>query len=149
MPSWRKTIPVIKKYLINIGNPVARCDILYETPDGGRNHALKDVNLPEKLPLCVGCKVMLVINEVVGEGLTNGSVGIIKEIVYDDPRGPRGPNGFQTHPKYVIVDFPDSKLPEPLIPDMPATYVPIVPVTLRCKKNVAQDVNYPYVLPRL
>ena len=73
----------------------------------------------------------------------NGSVGIIKEIVYNDPRGPRGPNGFQTHRKYVIVDFPYSKIPEPLIPDMPATYVPIVPVTIRCEKKCCSACQLP------
>ena len=143
MHTWRKTIPTIKKYLTTIGNPVARCDIIYETKAGAKNHAMKDINLPEKLPLCIGSKVMLIVNQVIEEGLMNGSVGTIKEIVYDDPAGPRGPRGFKTHPKYVIVDFPESSISQPLIPNMPATYIPIVPVTLQCEKKCCKAHQIP------
>ena len=78
MPTWRRTVPIIVNYLKKLVNPVARCDIVYEISAGRRNHALKDVSLPARVPLAVGAKVMLVVNEVVEEGLQNGSVGTIK-----------------------------------------------------------------------
>jgi hypothetical protein len=56
--------------------------------------------------------VMLLRKEIVELGLMNGSIGTIKAVVYKDAEGPRGPEGFKTHPAYVIVDFLDCKIPK-------------------------------------
>jgi hypothetical protein len=115
MSTSRRNVSIIIKYLNKLGNPVARCELVYESSASRRNHALKDVSLPECVPLSVDAKVMLVVSEVVEKGLQNDSVGTIKDIVYDSPDGPSGPRKFQQHPSYVVVNFPNSTISTPLI----------------------------------
>ena len=57
---------------------------------------------------------------IVEEKLTNGSIGTVKEIVYDNPRVP---NIVGNLPLYVVVDFKESTLRKSLLPDCPTTYV--------------------------
>jgi ATP-dependent exoDNAse (exonuclease V) alpha subunit len=74
--------------------------------------------------------VMLLRNFVVEYKLMNGSVGTIREIVYESNNGPDNDNEL---PSYVIVEFPNSTIPEEgsLIPGKPATMVPI-PIVIDC-----------------
>jgi hypothetical protein len=75
----------------------------------------------------------------------NSGLGTVKEIVYANSDGPRGPNGPRQHPAYVVVDFPDCKIPEEkkLIPGKPRTYVPVPPKTLRCEKGCCSATQIP------
>ena len=136
MPTWQRSVPITRQYLIDLGQPVARVDNVYEHPPNRRNHAVDEINLPARTALAVNAKVMLLCNFIMELKLMNGSVGVVKEIVYRSPEGPRGPNGPKTHPAYVIVDFPDFVIPEEqkLLPDRPSTWIPIAPVTLRCER---------------
>ena len=56
-------------------------------------------NLPSKLYLCNGAVVMSIHNLCQQAGISNGSAGVVKEIVYDDGVSPPG------LPKCVWVDF--------------------------------------------
>jgi hypothetical protein len=129
MPTWAGTIPVTIAYLKKNGKPAARSDIKYSFRAGQRNHAVKDSSLPKRTALAKDIVVMLLRNEIVELGLNNGSIGIIMVVVYNDAEGPRGPEGFKTHPAYVVVDFPDFQIPEEdkIMPGWPRTHVPIVP----------------------
>jgi ATP-dependent exoDNAse (exonuclease V) alpha subunit len=79
----------------------------------------------------VGAKVMLLDNFIVEYKLMNGSVGVVKELSFSNPEG------TPDEKMYVVVDFPDSTVPDEqkLIPDKPASYVPIPLVTRRCEKK--------------
>ena len=57
---------------------------------------------------------------IVEEKVMNGSIEIITEIVYDDPRGP---NFKGSSPLYVIVDFPHCTINRRLIPNKPLTHI--------------------------
>ena len=57
--------------------------------------------LENELFLCVDAKVMLLHNLKQESNLVNGSVGYVKEIVYEDGQGP------PRLPLYVVVDFGD------------------------------------------
>jgi hypothetical protein len=80
---------------------------------------------------------MLHVNEVAEQGLQHGSVGVVKEIVYYDPSGPTGPKQFKQLPTYVVVEFPESNIPEAntLIPGLSRFCVPIAPITFLCEKK--------------
>jgi hypothetical protein len=51
--------------------------------------------------------------------------------------------GFQTHPAYIIVEFPDCKIPEDdnIMPDWPRTYIPITVYHDRCNKGCCIAIN--------
>jgi hypothetical protein len=89
--------------------------------------------------------VMLLRNEIVELGLNNGSIGTINVVVYKDAEGPRGPEGFKTHPACVVVDFPDCKIPEEdkSMPGWSRTYVPIVPCHNRCEHKCYVAIQTP------
>jgi hypothetical protein len=74
--------------------------------------------------------------------MLNGSVGTIREIVYGSNNGLVNDNEL---PSYVIVEFPNSKIPEEdcLIPGKPATMVPIPVVIDRCQKRCCSITTVP------
>ena len=59
----------------------------------------------------------------------NGSIGTVKEIFYDHPRGPKQTNSL---PSYVVIDFPEYTLGHVFIHGSPSTYIPIPVTTDRC-----------------
>ena len=72
----------------------------------GANHCLKESNFPKLTVLNVGYKVMLLINELKEYKLINGSIGIVRKIMFEHKDEP-------THipyelPIYVIVELKES-----------------------------------------
>ena len=49
----------------------------------GANYFLKECNFPKLTTLNVGCKVMILIVELKEYKLINGSIGIVKEIMFE------------------------------------------------------------------
>ena len=70
--------------------------------------------------ICVGARVAIsnvnILPEVGGVGLYNGAIGTVVEIVYNNR--PEGPNDKEHYhlPDYVVVDFPNLKLPDGIPP---------------------------------
>ena len=64
----------------------------------------------------------------------NGSIGIVKEIVYENKEGPANRNNL---PAYVFVEFSECEIPEEenLIDGMNSKCVPIPVVEDRCDKK--------------
>jgi hypothetical protein len=145
MPTWKLTVPITKQYLLGFGEPVTRVDVVYQHPPTGQNHAAKEINLLVHFTLAIGAVVMLLCNIVTEECLMNGSVGIVKKIVYASRVGLCGANGPREHPAYVIVNFPDCMIPEEekLIDNMPQTCGPVAPVTLHCEKGCCSATTIP------
>ena len=76
----------------------------------GATHCLKGCNVPKLTALKVECQVMLLINELKEYTLINGSIGIVKEIIFEHEDGHR-------HISYelsscVIVEFKESSFTE-------------------------------------
>jgi len=139
MPTWKDTVPVTVQYLKDLKTPVARVDAKFSFK--GINHAIKDIRLPVRNALAKGAIVMLLVNFVVEEGLFNGAVGIIVDIVYENSDGPREAGA---QPAYVVVDFPDLEIPEEDVWDTEhPTFVPIPTVTLRCDKGCCTMTTIP------
>ena len=67
-------------------------------------------NSPKLTVLNVGCKVMLLINELKEYKLINGSIGIVKEIIFEHKDGPR--HIPYELPACVIVEFKESNFSE-------------------------------------
>ncbi|CAF1473101.1 unnamed protein product [Rotaria sordida] len=87
---------------------------ILELPDNKTEH------LPEYLPLVPGMPVLLTENIATELGLSNGTRGIFRQLVYDgSPENFRyhgqnfPPNTkFITQPKYALVEYPGCKLDE-------------------------------------
>ena len=64
----------------------------------------------------------------------NGSVGMVKAIIYESPNSPADKNALA---KYAIVGFKQSTLSadEPTIEGAPSTWISVPMVTNRCEKN--------------
>jgi hypothetical protein len=112
MPRWKPTVPITVDYLRKLVQPpVAKLKAQYSSPNGAHrvNHAVKDINLPATLALAKGAIVMLLLNQIVDKRLSNGSIGTVVKIVYQNATGPRESGAL---PLYVIVDFPDADIAE-------------------------------------
>lgn len=72
-------------------------------------------NLEKELKICIGCKVMLRYNLDINNGLVNGSIGYVEDIVFEIGDCPP-----HKRPKLILVRFPQSKF---------STLVPIAPIT--------------------
>ena len=72
--------------------------------DGGENHCVKESSIYGRLAIYVGAIVMLLRNFIVEYKLMNVSIGIMKEIVYENKEGPADRDSL---PAYVIVEFTD------------------------------------------
>ena len=67
------------------------------------NHCIKECNFPKLTVLNVGCKVMLLKNSPYKYKLVNGSIGIVKKIIFENRNGPR--NIPYELPACIIVEF--------------------------------------------
>ena len=124
-------MPIIKKYLLDLGTDVCRVDATIKP--GHKSHIRDEISLPTINALAEGAKVMLLVNYVVEEDLYNGAVGTIRKLVYSDPDGPRK-RGNQ--PAYAVVDFPKCGIPPEKAWDRQnPTWVPIPLHTQRCEKK--------------
>ena len=75
--------------------------------------------------------VMLLQNFIVEHKIMNGSVGMLKAIIYESPNVPADKNALA---KYFIVDFKQSTMSadEPMIEGAPSTWIAVTVVTNRC-----------------
>ncbi len=55
----------------------------------------------------------------------NGSIEVVKQLCFSNPEGDK--KGMEDSMMYVVVDFPESTIPEDqkLIPNQPKTWIPI------------------------
>ena len=116
--------------ILRVGNHIA----LIESKNSGSAKSMSDDamgNLLSSLYLCVGALVMLTRNYL-NIGLSNGSNGIVKEIVYEPGTSP------PALPKFVLVDFGTSYTGDSFFPDDESKrgWFPIFPV-----KNASYSVN--------
>jgi hypothetical protein len=92
MPTWKRTKPITKKYLLQVGNYIAvvkadESDLKYQ------NHS-PDFSIPSTNVLMVGARVQLQANFLVEQELYNGAVGTIVKIVYAHKQGPNAANAL-------------------------------------------------------
>ena len=132
VPTWKRAKPILVRYLKRLNKPIAKM-IGKFNHKGRRNHAKEEVNLPALNAICEGSIVMLLVNYVVEQGLKNGSMGTVVDIVYADSTGPANRDSL---PLYVVVDFPECTISaeEAWDPDHP-TWVPIPVYEGRCEKK--------------
>ena len=92
------------------------------------------------LYLAVGAKVMLRLNLFAKEGLVNGAVGTVRDIIFENGKAP------DAMPKCIIVEFPDYTGKE-LIPGHPKC-IPITSFTATWTngKKVRQRTQFPLKL---
>jgi hypothetical protein len=106
-------------------NPIARLDCTYDTKRLTKekqqscacmSHFDKQKYI-KHTDICIGARVAIsTVNFLPEFGLFNGAIGYVVEIDYKDR--PVGPNDKQHYhlPNYVVVDFPNLKLPSNIAP---------------------------------
>ena len=134
---WKDSIESTLKYLNLLRTSVAKIIPQYSRfmTSKGANHCLKESNFPKLTALNVGCKVMLLINELKEYKLIDGSIGIVIEIMCEHKDGPR--HIPYELPACVIIEFKAIIFSEETKwqTDLENTYVPINRTTIRCDKN--------------
>ena len=102
----------------------------------GCNQCVKEISYPKRTELCVGASVMLLKNFIVEWKIMNGSIGIVCQIIYDQPQGQT--NDIKYLPSYVIIELPSSTIPNnnKCVHDKPSTWIPIPMATERFEKKL-------------
>ena len=135
VPQWKMANPIVKQYLESLMTPIANIYAkYYSCKDDGKNHCVKESSLCGRLTICVGTIVMLSRNFIVEYKLMNGSIVIVKEIVYENKEGPADRDSL---PAYVIVQFTDYIIQEEdnLIHEMNSKCVPTQVAEDRCDRK--------------
>jgi ATP-dependent exoDNAse (exonuclease V) alpha subunit len=114
----------------SVDNPVAIIKS-YTTKNGKQishsQHYEKD-RIPNSSEICRGAKVQLAgYNLYPRQGLYNGAMGIVKDIVFDESHSPN----FGDFPLYVLVEF--SQYDGMPLAETMKKMIPIVPQEVRCK----------------
>ena len=100
------------KKLVTLGNPIAKIEARHE-PSSARHASDEQAQrLQPELYLCREARVMLTRNICTQQGLTNGSFGTVKAIIYDSNSKP------PDLPLAVVVQFPSFK-GRSCLPDIP------------------------------
>ena len=136
VPVWNMTDKIIYDYLMSFSSPIVKIRSTYNSKrPNGENHCISECSYPSRLALCEGAIVMLLKNFIVELNLMNGSVGIVRKIVYKDKTGPYNSNN--NLPEYVIVEFKNVNIPENNKPfsNFPNNWIPIPMVTEFCEKK--------------
>jgi hypothetical protein len=92
MPTWKRTEPITKKYLLQVGNSIevvkaGESDLKYQI------HS-PDFSIPSMNVLMVGARVQLQAKFLVEQELYNGAVSTIVKIVYAHKQGPNAANAL-------------------------------------------------------
>jgi hypothetical protein len=140
MPTWKLTKQITKKYLLDVGNPIAvikadEAELKYQIH-------LCDFSIPRTDVLMVAVRVQLQSNFIVELRLYNGVVGWIEKTVYADKQGPNAVNA--PLPAYVVVNFPIAKIPADEAWDpYNLTWVPIPPKQFEYKLHCCRVTMMP------
>ena len=128
-------------FLNKLGTPVCKIlpNYLSIMTTKAVNHCIKKSNTA----LNVGLKVMLLMIILPNFKLVNGSIGTIREIIYKHKSGPRQ-IPYQYH-NCVIFNFKECTVDEESKwrDDLPSTYIPITPLTIRCEKRCCTVTSIP------
>jgi hypothetical protein len=126
------------------GNPVAVIKSITKNSHGrlvSNNKHFDQDRTPNKVLLCKNARVALNgINPDPKHGLYHGSLGVIRDIVYEQRETP----STDSFPLYVLVEFPQY-CGVALLPTMPK-YIPIVPKDTRCNYGCCVRTYIPLVL---
>ena len=144
VPVWSMSDKIIFDYLLSFTTPIVKIRSIYNSiRSNGENHCISECSYPSRIAICEGAVVMLLKNFIVELNLMNGSIGVVKKIVFDSPNGPY--SGVNKHPSYVIVEFKNVSIPEEkkAFPNYPANWVPIPVVTEHCEKRCCSITTIP------
>ena len=109
---WKHNIDPTIDYLKMLGTLVLKIISQCTTflLNKGGNHCIKECNFIKLIALNVGCKVMLLKNSPFKYKRVNGSIGIVKEIIFKDRNGSR--HIPYELPVCVIIEFKESNFSE-------------------------------------
>ena len=144
VPVWNMTDKIVYEYLVNLTSPIIKIRPIYSSiRASGENHCVSECSYPTKVALCEGAVVMLLRNFIVEYNIMNGSIGIIRKIVYEEHDGPK--NSTNVLPSYVIVEFKNVVIPEEnkAFPEHPNNWIPIPVITQHCEKRCCNVTTIP------
>ena len=142
---WKHSIDPTIEYLNMLGTPVAKIIPQYSSflLNKGVNHCIKECNFPKLTALNVGCKVMLLKNSPHEYKLVNGSIGIVKKIIFENRNGPR--NIPYELPACIIVEFKESNFSDEnkWRTDVHKKLIPVAPITILCERKCCTVISIP------
>lgn len=125
--------------------PVARIVAITTTPQPRTQHFADANDVPKICELCIGAKVQIRGVNIIPEwGLFNGSIGVVKDIVFSQSESPN----TKHQPLYVLVDFKAYNGPPFLTTNQ--QYVPIAPRNVSCQYGCCTRKQIPlsWLLPK-
>lgn len=141
MPTWKQTKPITIEYLkrLNKAPAVIEADITRVKS----TKPLAEMRIPKQTVLMEGATVMLTRNWMVEDGfnLYNGAIGTVIGFGYPKANGPLEAK----QPKYVLVEFPNTKLKECYDPQRPKV-VPIPVSDCYCDYKCCTVSNIPLIV---
>ena len=115
-----------KELIKSLNEPIVRIEAEHDDIQGSKSSSQSSEacgELVKTLHVAVGCKVMLRRNLATKKNLVNGSVGVVKDIIYDRSTDP---SNFIT-PTSIIVEFEDYAGPPFFVGEGREKWIPLRP----------------------
>lgn len=101
-PTKAQVLEYNHQHMLGLVSPAIQIDAKHEGVGAERVESANAGNLAKRLPLCLGCRVMLTRNLWANVGLVNGAQGTVHDISWSD-----GADVLRDPPEVIIVAFDD------------------------------------------
>jgi hypothetical protein len=111
-PTKARVLDYNHQHMLGLDSPAIQVEAKHEGVGAERVESSNAGNLAKRLPLCVGCRVMLTRNLWADVGLVNGAQGVVHDISWGE-----GADVLRDPPEVVMVAFDNYTGPSFTMPD--------------------------------